>query len=115
MTKKPTNSLNQINNKIEKLEKTYFLKPGLYKRYKNMLHRVIGIARHTESQEILVVYQNLFGDFGLRTRPYDMFIKNMTIEGKTIPRFSFIKAWYEEAPPPEVSGYKPEKDLNNDI
>jgi hypothetical protein len=85
-----------------------FLKPGIYKHYKGMLHEVIGLARHTETGELLVVYQNLFEDFGLRVRPHEMFIENVTIGNNTIPRFTFVKALYGEAPPPEApGGYNP--------
>lgn len=85
-----------------------YIKPGIYKHYKGMLHEVIGLARHTETREVLVVYQNLFEDFGLRVRPYEMFIENVTINNKTVARFTFVKALYNEAPPPEApGGYKP--------
>lgn len=73
-----------------------------------MLHRVIGIVRYTENQELLVVYQNLFDDFGLRVRSYSMFIENVIINSKTMPRFTFTRALYEEAHPLETSVYKRE-------
>lgn len=89
-------------------KENYSLKPGIYRHYKGMLHEIIGLARHTETGEVLVVYQNLFEDFGLRVRPYEMFIENVTINNNTIPRFTFVKALYGEAPPPEApGGYKP--------
>jgi hypothetical protein len=84
------------------------LKLGIYRHYKGMLHQVIGLARHTENGELLVVYQNLFEDFGLRVRPYEMFIENVTIANKTTSRFTFVKELYSKAPPIEATGgYKP--------
>lgn len=38
------------------------------------LYKIIGIAEHTETKEKVVVYQSLYGDFGMYVRPYDMFI-----------------------------------------
>ena len=44
-------------------------------REKNIyLYKIIGIAKHTETKEMDVVYQSLYGDFGMYVRPYDMFI-----------------------------------------
>ncbi len=44
-------------------------------REKNIyLYKIIGIAEHTETKEMVVVYQSLYGDFGMYVRPYDMFI-----------------------------------------
>lgn len=38
------------------------------------LYKIIGIAEHTETKEKMVVYQSLYGDFGMYARPYDMFM-----------------------------------------
>lgn len=38
------------------------------------LYKIIGIAEHTETKEKDVVYQSLYGDFGMYVRPYDMFV-----------------------------------------
>ena len=38
------------------------------------LYKIIGIAEHTETKEKVVVYQSLYGDFGMYVRPYDMFV-----------------------------------------
>ena len=38
------------------------------------LYKIVGLAKHTETKEMVVVYQSLYGDFGMYVRPYDMFI-----------------------------------------
>lgn len=49
------------------------LKEGLYRHYKGNEYQVIGIARHSETEELLVVYRALYGQKGLWTRPLEMF------------------------------------------
>lgn len=43
--------------------------PGIYQHYKGPKYRVFEVAKHSESEEILVVYRALYGDFGLWVRP----------------------------------------------
>ncbi|KAF7772102.1 hypothetical protein PCIT_a2102 [Pseudoalteromonas citrea] len=66
------------------------LKPGIYKHYKGQQYRVFHCATHSETQELMVVYQTLYGDFDFWVRPFSMFIENVTIEGVEIPRFKYI-------------------------
>lgn len=63
---------------------------GLYRHYKGNFYRVIGLARHTETLDILVVYQGLYGDYDLFVRPYQMFIESVEHEGNIVPRFKFL-------------------------
>jgi hypothetical protein len=49
------------------------LKEGIYRHYKGNEYEVTGIAKHSESEEMVVVYRALYGDFGLWVRPLDMF------------------------------------------
>ena len=71
------------------------IKLGKYKHYKGNYYEVIGIAKHSETLEDLVVYKALYEhpDFGknqLFVRPFNMFMENVLINGKKIPRFEFI-------------------------
>jgi hypothetical protein len=61
--------------------------PGLYRHYKGNDYEVIGVARHSETHEPLVVYKPLYNASGLWVRPHAMFFENVTIEGVTQPRF----------------------------
>ena len=68
------------------------LQPGLYRHYKGPQYRVFGTARHSESEEWLVVYQALYGDFGLWVRPLEMFCGTVELDGETVPRIALIEA-----------------------
>lgn len=68
------------------------LQPGLYRHYKGPQYRVFGTARHSESEEWLVVYQALYGDFGLWVRPLEMFCGTVELDGEAVPRFALIEA-----------------------
>jgi hypothetical protein len=61
---------------------------GKYRHYKGNEYQVIGIARHSESHEEMVVYRPLYGEGGLWVRPLTMFTENVTVDGKTMPRFT---------------------------
>ena len=60
---------------------------GRYRHYKGNLYQVIGVARHSETEEELVVYQALYGERGLWVRPRAMFFETVTVDGKAVPRF----------------------------
>ncbi len=68
------------------------LQPGLYRHYKGLDYRVFGVARHSESEEPLVVYQALYGEFGLWVRPLEMFLESVEVDGERVPRFALIHA-----------------------
>jgi len=71
------------------------LKIGKYRHYKNKEYEVLGVAKHSETLEELVVYKALYkGDFPegqLWVRPKTMFLENVEIDGKMVPRFKFIE------------------------
>lgn len=67
------------------------LKAGIYKHYKGNLYKVFGVARHSETEEELVVYQALYGEYGLWIRPKEMFMEKVRINEKTVPRFEFMR------------------------
>jgi hypothetical protein len=66
------------------------LKTGRYRHYKGNEYEVVGLARHSESEEVMVVYRPLYNDSGMWVRPYPMFMESVEIDGKQIPRFAFI-------------------------
>jgi hypothetical protein len=68
------------------------LAPGIYKHYKGNLYEVIGVAQHSETEEMMAVYKTLYGDFSLWVRPLAMFMETLELEGKTVARFEFIEA-----------------------
>ena len=62
---------------------------GKYRHYKGNLYEVVGVARHSETLEKMVVYRALYGEGGLWVRPMGMFLENVTVDGKTVPRFAY--------------------------
>lgn len=68
------------------------LQPGLYRHYKGPEYRVLGVARHSETEEEVVVYQALYGEYGLWVRPLEMFQSEVELDGERVPRFAFVEA-----------------------
>ena len=66
------------------------IKPGRYRHFKGKEYEVLGVARHSETEEELVVYRALYGDFGLWVRPVSMWNETVERDGKTFRRFSYI-------------------------
>lgn len=71
------------------------MKLGKYKHYKGGMYEVLGVARHSETLEELVVYRALydskeFGKNSLWVRPKRMFCESVEVDGKTISRFEFL-------------------------
>lgn len=63
---------------------------GKYRHYKGPEYLVIGVARHSETEEELVVYQKLYGDHSLWVRPLTMFTETIVIDGQAKQRFEKI-------------------------
>lgn len=66
------------------------LLPGRYRHYKGRDYQVLGVARHSETEESLVVYRCLYGDGSLWVRPLSMFLEAVTIGGESVARFSYV-------------------------
>lgn len=65
---------------------------GIYRHYKGKLYRVLYIARHSETEEQLVIYQALYGDYGIWARPFSMFMEDVQMpDGTWMPRFSLLE------------------------
>ena len=63
---------------------------GRYRHFKGNEYEVIGLARHSETQEEMVVYRALYGDFGLWVRPARMWNETVERDDKTFRRFTYI-------------------------
>ena len=65
---------------------------GLYRHYKNKPYRVHGVARHSETLEEMVIYEALYENKSgkMWVRPLKMFLENVVIEGKEVPRFAYV-------------------------
>jgi len=63
---------------------------GRYRHYKGGEYEVLGVARHSETLEPLVLYRPLYNDSGNWVRPYAMFFGDIEHEGRVQPRFAFI-------------------------
>jgi hypothetical protein len=66
------------------------VKPGRYRHYKGNEYIVLGIARHSETEEELVVYRQDYGARGLWVRPLAMFLETIELDGQRVPRFEFV-------------------------
>ncbi len=63
---------------------------GRYRHYKGYDYEVIGVARHSETLEPVVVYRPLYNASGLWVRPHAMFFETVQIDGVALPRFERI-------------------------
>ena len=64
---------------------------GLYRHYKGQDYSVVGFARHSETEETMVLYVPLYGKGGYWVRPLSMFIETVTVDGVKQPRFQFTE------------------------
>ena len=67
------------------------LPAGIYQHYKGAKYRVYEVARHSETEELMVVYRALYGEFGLWLRPLSMFTESVERNGLLQPRFSLLE------------------------
>ncbi len=67
------------------------LQPGIYRHFKGNLYQVFYVAKHSETQEDMVVYKALYGEQGMWVRPLAMFDETIERDGKTIKRFEFVQ------------------------
>jgi hypothetical protein len=64
--------------------------PGIYRHHKGQDYEVLGVAKHSETEEEFVVYRALYGDRGLWIRPVAMFTGIVDKGGVSVPRFSRV-------------------------
>ena len=67
------------------------LRAGIYRHYKGPEYQVYEVARHSETEEQLVVYRPLYGKADLWVRPLSMFIESVVFEGQSVPRFQWLR------------------------
>ncbi|MGN0707377.1 MAG: DUF1653 domain-containing protein [Faecalibacterium sp.] len=66
------------------------IRPGRYRHFKGKEYQVLGVARHSETEEEMVVYRPLYGERGLWVRPAAMWNELVTRDGRTQPRFMYL-------------------------
>lgn len=64
---------------------------GRYRHYKGHEYIVLGVARHSETEEELVVYRQDYGERDLWVRPLAMFVESVESEGRSVPRFQYVE------------------------
>ena len=67
------------------------IKPGRYRHFKGNEYEVIGIAKHSETTEEMVVYRALYGEHGFWVRPASMWNETIERDGMVYLRFTWIK------------------------
>ncbi|MBL8305540.1 MAG: DUF1653 domain-containing protein [Rubrivivax sp.] len=65
---------------------------GRYRHHKGGEYELIGVARHSETLEPLVVYRPLYGTTGWWVRPHAMFFEDVVVDGVPRPRFERLSA-----------------------
>jgi hypothetical protein len=63
---------------------------GRYRHYKGKDYVVLGLARHSETEEELVVYRQDYGDRSWWVRPKAMFLETIEIDGRRVDRFRYV-------------------------
>jgi hypothetical protein len=63
---------------------------GRYRHYRGNEYTVLGVARHSETEELLVVYRQEYGDHGFWVRPLGMFLEQVNVQGGFRPRFEYL-------------------------
>ena len=65
--------------------------PGKYRHFKGNEYEVLFVAKHSETEEPMVVYRALYGDGGVWVRPASMWNEMVERDGKTFRRFARIE------------------------
>ena len=68
------------------------IRPGRYRHFKGNEYEVLDLARHSETEEWMVVYRPLYGEGGLWVRPASMWNETVERDGKMFRRFTYIEA-----------------------
>lgn len=78
------------------------IEPGIYEHYKKKRYEVLGMCKHTETEEDMVIYKALYGDCKMWVRPFAMFVGNVDAakspSGEPMKRFAFISGAHSPSP-----------------
>jgi hypothetical protein len=66
------------------------MQKGVYEHYKGGKYQLIDTVKHSETEELMVLYRTMYGDQDLWVRPYTMFFENVMVGSQEIPRFKYI-------------------------
>ncbi len=66
------------------------IRPGKYRHFKGGEYEVLFVARHSETQELMVVYRALYGEQEIWVRPAVMWNETVVHNGVSQPRFAFV-------------------------
>lgn len=64
--------------------------PGHYRHFKGGNYQVLGVVRHSETLEPMVLYRPLDNDVGTWVRPHAMFVAEVEVNGRLQPRFARV-------------------------
>ena len=65
-------------------------KPGIYRHYKGNVYRLLMVARHSETLEEMIVYQDVNCPEKIWARPASMWAETVCVAGECVPRFQYI-------------------------
>ncbi|MDQ0127116.1 hypothetical protein J2W17_006114 [Pseudomonas lini] len=68
------------------------IQPGLYQHFKGPYYRVYAVALDSETDEEMVFYQALYGNYTFGVRSLSMFVESVEVDGEQVPRFALVKA-----------------------
>lgn len=75
----------------KKSEQAEPVRPGRYRHFKGNEYQVLCVARHSETEEPMVVYRALYGEQNIWVRPVSMWSETVTRDGRTGPRFAPVE------------------------
>ena len=81
----------EILNQLAERKAEPTIRPGVYRHYKGNEYEVVGVAKHSETLEPMVVYRALYGDHGLWVRPASMWSETVRTSGGEVKRFTYIR------------------------
>ncbi|MCD9459373.1 DUF1653 domain-containing protein [Marinibactrum halimedae] len=74
----------------------HIVRNGQYRHFKGKDYLVLDLAKHSETDELMVVYRCLYGDYVLSVRPLSLFSETVEVNGEPVERFEFVKALSHE-------------------